>query len=291
MRVFSVGLSLLLAVAALPAILSPATATAPADRPQPYVLLAQSDIGSEVEGELDSDEGAEDSAYPENFVFPRIPVTFPASADAPGLTEFLASLRSAVEKRDDAALVASIAPKIFWDRDFGGGFDEAASGVENFRQAFQIGIPDILPEYADDGWTRLSQTLATGRFSTDAEHPGAVCTPVAPTLADAAAAAATFAKVNMADDEWQLYWGFVDGKAEARQEGKADAPVIGTVDNEAVPVHVWDFDKTGFVEIGLPDGKHGFVNAAQVGSWVDERVCLGQTDGKWSIVGYIGGGD
>lgn len=281
------GISLLalLTLSPLPA-LGAATLT---QAPEGAVLMAQQDSGA---GEADSDEAAEGSPYPENFVFPRIPVTFPPSAEAPGLTEFVASLRSTAEKRDDAALVASVAPKIFWDRDFGGGFVEAASGVENFRQALQIGIADILPEYADDGWKRLIGILVAGRFSTEADHPGAYCTPVFPTLADEAAADKTFATVDMADGEWQLYWAYAAGRAEVRDAAKADAKVIGSLEDEAVPVHAWGFDETaGWVEIGMPDGRHGFAEERLIGSWIGERLCPGQVDGKWSIVGYVGGGD
>ncbi|EFG9152977.1 hypothetical protein BL864_005430, partial [Escherichia coli] len=89
---------------------------------QPDGEGAQSDEGG-MESGADADE--EYWAFPKDFKFDRIPVTFPASAEAPGLTDFLATLRGISEKRDDAALVATIAPKIFWDRDFGGGFDEA----------------------------------------------------------------------------------------------------------------------------------------------------------------------
>jgi hypothetical protein len=259
---------------------------APAGAPWRQVQDASPDTTEDESGEFD--EGA---PYPDNFSFTRIPVTFPASAEAPGLSDFLINLRTSVEKHDEAALVAAIAPKIFWDRDFGGGFDEAATGTENFRQAFQIGIPDILPEYADDGWVRLSLALNSGRFSTEPDHPGSYCTPVFPELADAAAAEKTFAQINMGDDEWRLYWGFVDGRAEVRTSGKADAASIGAVENEAVPVHAWDAENSGWVEIGMPDGRKGFVEAPKVGTWIDERICFGQTGGKWSIVGYIGGGD
>jgi len=253
--------------------------------------LAQ-DADAETGADVDEGGNGEVSPYPDPFVFPRIPVLFPASAEAPGLAEFLASLRAIAEKRDDAALAATVAPNIFWDRDFGGGFDDKQTGLMNFRQALQIGIPDILPEYADDGWKRLSQILAEGRFSTETDHPGVFCTPVAPTLADEAAANNIFTRVNMGDGEWQLYWGYVDRETPVRDAPGANGKEIGKVQGEAVPVHSWGIeDDPDTVEIGMPDGRHGFTSAHNVGTWVDERLCFGQTAGKWSIVGYIGGGD
>ena len=292
MRCLSLGMSLFLATTTAAAFLTPAIASAPVERPSAYLLLAQADGGAEAGGETESDEGAEESPYPENFVFPRIPVTFAPSADAPGLNDFLAALRTATEKRDDAALTGMVAPKIFWDRDFGGGFVETAPGIENFRQALQIGIPDMLPEYADDGWKRLASLLAPGRFSTEADHPGAYCTPVFPQLADQAAADKVFGPLDMADGGWQLYWAYIEGRADVREAAKPDAKVIGSLENEAVPAHAWGFDETaGWVEIGMPDGRHGFAEERQVGSWVGERLCFGQTEDKWSITGYIGGGD
>jgi hypothetical protein len=269
-----------------------ALANAPVEGPEGYLLLAQQEGDADATDDSSAaEDGEEPELYPEPFVFARIPVTFPVSAEAPGLREFLASLQAVAVKHDQAALTSVVAPKIFWDRDFGGGYDENATGSTNFLQAMQIGIPDVLPEYADDGWVRLANILASGRFSVEPDQPGAYCSPVFPALADAAAAEAVFVKVNMGEDEWRLYWGYVDGKADVRQEGKADAAVIANIENEAVPVHAWDFDNLGFVEIGLPDGRHGFVKAGLVGSWVDERVCVGQSGDKWEVNGYVGGGD
>lgn len=262
-----------------------------------HLLLAQSSDDAD-DGEATEDPGAgtdeadEYSAFPENFQFPRIPVTFPASADAPGLTDFLTSLRTTVEKRDEAGLIATVAPKIFWDRDFGGNFDENASGEANFRNAMQIGITDILPEYVDDGWKRLALLLVPGKFSTEADFPGAYCTPVFPALTDAAAAEPTFAKVDMGEEGWRLQWGYVEGKAEARDKPAADGVVVATVENEAVPVYSWGIEENiEWVDVGLPDGRRAFVDTRQVGSWVNERLCFGKSGDKWSITGYIGGGD
>ena len=200
--------------------------------PQGAVHLVQDNDETEPEDGAAMDSGSDDedfSAFPKDFVYPRIPVKFPANVEAPGLPEFLETLRGIVTKRDDAALIATVAPKIFWDRDFGGGFDENVSGVENFRNALQIGIPDILPEYADDGWKRLDGLLASGLFSTEDDYPGAYCTPVAPDLVDEAAAEPTFKKVDMGDGDWQLQWGYIEGKADGRDKPAADGAVVATV--------------------------------------------------------------
>lgn len=290
-------LALYLGVSVL--LTAPAIARAiPHQSDQPHLLLAQNDDGAADHSEATEDPGAgtdeadEYSAFPENFQYPRIPVTFPASADAPGLTDFLASLRTLVDKRDEAGLIAEVAPKIFWDRDFGGGFDENATGEANFRNAMQIGIPDILPEYADDGWKRLALLLAPGRFSTETDLPGAYCTPVFPTLTNAAAAEPTFVKVDMGEEGWRLQWGYVDGKVEARDRPAADGAVFATLENEAVPVYSWAVeDNAEWVDIGLSDGRRAFVDTKQVGSWVNERLCFGKSGYKWTITGYIGGGD
>lgn len=263
--------------------------------PKP-LLVQDGDTAADGEATEDPGEGADEeeeySAFPKDFKFPRIPLTFPASAEAPGLSDFLASLRGIVEKRDQPALIATVAPKIFWDRDFGGGYDEKASGEANFRNALQIGIPDILPEYADDGWKRLALLLFSGRFSTEADFPGAYCTPVFPTLTDAAAAEPTFKKVDMGDNGWQLQWAFVEGKTDARDKPAADGKVVTSLENEALPVYSWGIeDNVEWVDVGLPDGRRAFVDTRQVGSWVNERLCFGKTAEKWTIVGYVGGGD
>jgi hypothetical protein len=244
------------------------------------------------EAEDGGEEGEDISAFPDNFQFPRIPLTFPPSAEAAGLSDFLATLRGIVEKRDEPALLAAVASKIFWDSDFGGGYDDSRSGVDNFRDAMQIGVPDILPEYADDGWKRLAGSLASGRFATEPDHPGVYCTPAFPTLTDAKAAEPTFEKVDMGEDGWQLQWAYVDGKAEARDKAAADATAIATLENEAVPVYAWSVDDNfDWVDVGLPDGRRAYLDVKQVGSWISERVCLGKSGDKWAIVGYIGGGD
>lgn len=253
----------------------------------PSALVPVQDDGETVDGEV---EGA--ALFPEPFIFPRIPVVFPPGADAPGLTDFLNRLRGIAEKRDTAALMALVAPKIFWDRDFGGGFDENQSGQVNFQQAMQIGIPDILPEYADDGWKRLIGLLATGRLSTEADFPGAYCTPVFPTLADEAAAKTTFAEINMDDGSWQLNWFYVDSRADALDRPGPEGKALVTVENEALPLYNWGVEgKPDWVEIGLPDGRHAFLQMGQAGSWVNERLCFGRTGDAWSITGYVGGGD
>lgn len=272
------------------------SATFTPQRPQSAVQLVQDQSNEASDdssaGEADPDEDEEYSAFPKDFVYPRIPVKFPDNVVAPGLPEFLETLRGIVAKRDDAALIATVAPKIFWDRDFGGGFDETLGGVENFRNALQIGIPDILPEYADDGWKRLDGLLASGLFAAEEDYPGAYCTPVAPELVDEAAAEPTFKKVDMGDGDWQLQWGYIEGKTEARDKPAADGAVVATVENEAVPVYSWGIEENvDWVDVGLPDGRRAFVDTKRVGSWVNERICLGKEGDAWKIVGYMGGGD
>lgn len=285
---------------ALALVAAPAFAHTIPDRPTDTglkpVLVQESDSTDDGEATEDpgesSDEEEEYSAFPKDFQFPRIPVKFPPSADAQGLTDFLASLRALAERRDEPGLIATVAPKIFWDRDFGGGFDEKATGETNFRNAMQIGIPDILPEYADDGWKRLALLLVPGKFSTEADFPGAYCTPVFPELTDAAAAEPTFAKVDMGEEGWRLQWAYIEGKTEARDKPAADGAVIATVENEALPVYSWGIEENvAWVDVGLPDGRRAFVDTKQVGSWVGERLCFGKSGDKWSIVGYVGGGD
>lgn len=283
-----------------PALAANVAVTRP-DAPQPLLLVQQeasppaNGVPEADEGDIDdntSDEGEDYAPFPRDFVFPRIPVAFPQSAEAPGLVDFVTSLKVIVEKRDEAALLATVAPKIFWDRDFGGGFDENRNGVENFKDAMQIGVPDILPEYADDGWKRLSGLLGSTRFSTEADSPDAYCTPVFPTLVDAAAAEPTFEKVDMGEDGWQLMWGYVEGKAEARDKPTAEGAVVASVEDEALPVYSWGIEENvDWVDVGLPDGRRGFIDMHKVGSWVNERICFGQEAGKWAITGYVGGGD
>ncbi len=243
-----------------------------------------------AESETDGPEG--ESLFPDGYKYPRIPIVFQPSADAPGLADFLQLLRTTAEKRDEAALKAQIAPVIFWARDFGGSFDEKASGEQNLRQAFQIGVPDLDPQFANDGWERLEDLLTANRIGVDAEHQGAFCLPSFPELADKPAAEKVFKEANMVD-EWPLAWAYVDGRVDVLEKPEANGTVIASVESEAMPIEIWGVDDDmEWSEIILTDGRRGFVKSGSLGFWINEKLCVAKdASDAWKIVGYIGGGD
>jgi hypothetical protein len=95
-------------------------------------------------------------------------------AEAP-FADFLASIDSAVTRRDREFVEARIAPEFYFDRDHGGMFVEGESAVFNFNQVFVLDNLKLSPEYHDDGWNRLATFLDYDQF--EAKGDGELCAP------------------------------------------------------------------------------------------------------------------
>lgn len=101
------------------------------------------------------------------------PIAF--STTEKSFQQFIASLRTAAQKKDAQAVYALLAPNYYIARDFGGSFDPAASPIQNFSTSFQFDNAKLGAEYKDHGWREFREMIASRIF--ERKHDGQLCTP------------------------------------------------------------------------------------------------------------------
>ena len=220
----------------------------------------------------------------------RVPVRPPANVVTDeSLATFRVKLGEIAKTRDLKGLKGLVAPTFFWERDFGSDYDAKATPLQNLTVALSLDDAKLSKEYKGIGWRRLERIVASSMFVPGA-HGGdqdgaakatAVCGPTAPTY-----------KQEAIEDE--LVWGYVLGRVDAHAKPLASSPSIGTLDTEAVEVLEPANPEVGradFAKVKLPSGKPGYVASEAIHGFLEEQLCVRKTDGKWLIVGYIGGGD
>jgi hypothetical protein len=71
----------------------------------------------------------------------------------------------------------------------------------------------------------------------------------------------------------------------------AGAKSIATPGAALLHVLVWPDGDAGYAKVALPNGKTGYVAAAQLLPLATDQLCFIKTDAGWRIGGYIGGGE
>jgi hypothetical protein len=194
-----------------------------------------------------------------------------------------------VRAQDWPGLQTLLGPGFFWDRDFGGAYDPAATPAANFARAFSL-APDSSEEGREQGWQELQSIF---EFAGAVEHRDAnFCLPGEWIVEDEARAAEVAERDGGA---WPFDLGVVRGRGVPVYADGASDETIATLSEEAVRV-LPDAENTredmgARIRVALPSGAEGFVRSSEVASLVDPRLCFAKIDGEWRISGYVGGGD
>jgi hypothetical protein len=193
------------------------------------------------------------------------------------------------QAQDWAGLQTLLGPSFFWDRDFGGAYDPAATPAANFASAFSVSA-DSSEEGREQGWQALQSIF---------ELQGAVehgednfCLPGEWAVDDEAAATEV---AERGGGVWPFDLGVVTRRDVPVYADPASDKTVGTLSEEAVRILASGDDTSDGsgdrIRVALASGAEGFVSAGEIDGLVDPRLCFAKVDGEWRISGYVGGGD
>jgi hypothetical protein len=224
-------------------------------------------------------------AQPKFKDYPQIEVTIPKGPNDPSLEVFRASLTEIARNKDAAALQKLVDRGFFWERDFGGGFDRKKSGFVNFASALSLNAGD------GTGWRQLEK-FASALPGPHDKRKGVFCGPASPKIDDKA-----FEKLLKDTDSDVFDWAYpAHANVIAREKGEPGAAEVAKLSGHLVFTDLaargpdFDYEK-GWTPVITHDGKKAFVAPGELHSALDPRLCFTRRGGKWTIAGYIGGGD
>jgi hypothetical protein len=218
---------------------------------------------------------------PERYAI--VAVTLPRPAADPSFDAFRRELAGIAEKRDRAALARLAGSAFFWERDFGGGFENDKPAFDNLVAA--LGLAD------EDGWNALVANMREDA-GPHARRRAIVCAPGEPRYSGRA-----FAKLVDATRSDVFDWSYPRRAGlEVRAAARADAPVVEMLGLHFVFTDIAarppDFDPdTHWNPAVTPAGRRGFVAPGSLLTPLDPRLCFAKKAGRWRIAGFIGGGD
>jgi len=213
--------------------------------------------------------------------YTAVPIIRPAPAADADFVAFRQKLVEASAHKDVAAVSALVAAQgFFWEREVG----TLPPAVET-PGASLLGEALALSDPAGHGWVALARFAADHAPAPAPGRAGVVCTPAYPVFNEPALRAAMTATGSDVYD-----WAYPAADAvPVLSRPHADARPVATLG--ATLVHVLAWDRYGFAEIALPDGRTGYVATAQVTALIGDQLCYVKTDAGWRIGGYIGGGE
>ncbi|HET6941570.1 MAG TPA: hypothetical protein VFH89_05365 [Sphingomicrobium sp.] len=176
----------------------------------------------------------------------------------PSFRKFRAELITAAEKRDMEAVIRALDDKVLVD--FGGGSGKAA-----FREKWTSTDSKEV-----DLWTELKESLALGCAIRDG-------VATAPSLSMQLDPDADLFELALAKPGTAVRSGTGNGGTE-----------ISTLDWDVVTVIAWSMSDHS-VEVRLPDGRTGFVNAGQLRTAGDYRLTMEKRGGDWRITAFVEG--
>lgn len=212
-----------------------------------------------------------------------IPIARPAPLTDADFATFRQTLAEAAARKDMTAIGGLVvAQGFFWEREVGS-LPPAADtpGASLLQEA--LGLND----QASHGWSALARFAADPAPGPAPGRAGVVCTPAYPVFNEPALRAA----MTATDSEF-FDWAYpATDDVPALSRPHSDAKSVATLGAALLHVLVWPGNDTGYAEVALPDGKTGYVAAAQLRPLATDQLCYIKTDAGWRIGGYIGGGE
>jgi hypothetical protein len=204
----------------------------------------------------------------------------------------------AVEKKDEKALFALVAPTFVWM--LGGRptdeFDMGRDALHNFKVVFgfRVAGKDV-DGGVDDGpyWGTLADFAADGTYYRASDAGGLVCGPIAATIDDDDVFDKANNKLQNGDEAAEWYFTLADTSVAKSPDDKG-APV-GKVGQVALPLlNVYPAakgdepaPKATHFEVLLPSGKSGFIPVAAGRPLYSDRLCYAHTvNGDWRLAAY-----
>jgi hypothetical protein len=217
-----------------------------------------------------------------------VAVTLPAASDDAGFVAFRHSLIKVAKARVYSDLARLVVRRgFFWDRDFGGAFDPAKSGVENLAVAVGLEARN------GAGWGTLAAFAAEVTTKPEPSRPGVVCSPGQPTFSEP-----EFDRLLDLTGTAGSDWHYPRGNATAVYAApRVDSTVIETLGLYFVRVLREGTGAVGgnvavWQRVLTPTGKIGFVDRTVLLGLEPRRLCYRKdVTGLWQIGGYISGGE
>lgn len=189
---------------------------------------------------------------------PTLPFVDEAGKD-PGFLAFRADLLQTIERRDVAALLQVVDPRI--KNTFG---DD--NGIEAFKRLWQLDRPDSTL------WPGLRRVLTLGgRF----EGPDSFVAPY------------VFATWPDQYDPFD-HVALVGDGVRIRSAPRPGAPVLATL-SRSILKRDDTFNDANWIGVALPDGRSGFVSSELARMAVDHRAYFARSNGRWVMVVLIAG--
>jgi len=196
---------------------------------------------------------------------------------------FRQRLAEAATRKDLAAVGDLTATQsFFWEREVGTLPPAAETpGAALLQEALALNDP------ASHGWAALARFAADPAPAPAPGRAGVVCTPAYPVFNEPALRAAMTATGS---DFYDWAYPAAD-TVPVLSRPLAGAKSIATPGAALLHVLVWPDGDAGYAKVALPNGKTGYVAAAQLRPLATDQLCFIKTDAGWRIGGYIGGGE
>ena len=221
--------------------------------------------------------------------YKAVPVSFASAPRDAELDALRKELGEIAARKDRAALAVRIGKDFFWERDFGGNFDQNKPNIDNITAAIGLDADD------GSGWEALAGFAAEPSMGPLPGRASVVCAPASPEFDEAAR--------NQVIDDSQtdgVEWAYPRAAGlQVRAAPQADAAPIETLGLHFV--HVLGFEgkqtdadpiRFAWARVATPTGKTGFVAPNSLVSPYADRLCFTKdAGGTWRIDGYVGGGD
>ena len=195
------------------------------------------------------------------------PKLLPVDEADPSFRSFRDTLLDALARKDTTALLAAVAPDI--RTSFG-----ADGGIEDFRSMWALDDP------RSRVWSELARVLGMGgAFLSDSAFAAPYVYAIWPDSLDAFE-----------------YVAVTSPAAVVRTAPSASADTLGTASHSLLPYEDWRGvpespvePDTSWAGILLPDGRTGWLHAADVHSPVGWRAIFEMRDGRWRMAAFIAG--
>jgi hypothetical protein len=227
--------------------------------------------------------------------YPEIKVTINAAYQPDAAFEKMrAAFADAVEKKDQAALSALVAPSFLWT--IGGQpadeLDLGRDPIHNFKVVFGFrGLGKDVDGGVDDGpyWDALTAFAGDSTYYTATDAGNLVCGPVAAEVADSGAFEQARKKIESGEDRPDWYFTLANTDVIKAPNDKAKIDKVGTVALPLLSVSPPVVEgqaprEPTHVEVLLPSGKTGWIPTNLVRALFADRLCYAKTpSGDWKI--------
>jgi len=182
------------------------------------------------------------------------------ASSRPDFFSFRASLQSAIARRDTAALLAVVHPRI--KNSFGGN-----DGIDEFRATWKLDDPN------SQLWERLGTTLAFGGSFRDGD------TFVAPYV---------FSRWPDQFDSFE-HVAVIAANVRVRSQPNTTASTMDSVSFAILPLSRRSTDTEGWTAVQFAKAQVGFIASAYVRSPIDYRAIFRNEDRRWRLITFVAG--